>query len=338
MRAVGYYPSTTGGAPEFQDLELPKPTPGPWDLLVAVRAAAMNPVDIKVGRLPGLPADGARVLGFDASGVVEAVGANVSLFKPGDEVFYAGNRNRQGSNAEFQLVDERCAGRKPKSLSHAEAAALPLTALTAWELLFDRLRVNAGETASILVVNGAGGVGSILIQLARILTRLDVTATASRPESRDWCLGMGAHRVVDHSRPLDAVLAEAGVGQVKYVAGLTATEKHLPAILEVIAPQGSLAIIDDVSALDTVKLKQKSLTVVWEYMFTRALFQTHDLPRQHDILERVADLVDAGKLATTMTRNLGPMSAASIREAHALSGSGRTIGKIVLEEMATGVG
>ena len=334
MNAVGYracLPITD--AQSLLDLELPAPEPGPRDLRVAVRAVSVNPVDMKLRTGAAPPEGQARVLGFDAAGVVDAVGAEVSLFRLGDEVFYAGSVARPGTNAELHLVDERIVGRKPRSLDFLQAAAMPLTSITAWELLFDRLGVAYGtksQAGTLLVVGGAGGVGSILIQLARRLTGLVVVATASRPETQEWCRSMGAHHVIDHRRPLDEGLREVGIPAVEYVAGLTATDKHLPAIISAIAPQGRLAVIDDPGVLDIMPFKRKSISVHWEMMFTRALFETADMAAQHRLLNEVADLVDAGVLRGTMTQDLGPLNAATLRRAHALAESGQAIGKAVM--------
>jgi len=334
MKAVGYYtPGEIGRDDALVDIELPEPAPGPRDLRVRVKAVSVNPVDVKL-RARAQPAEGeARVLGFDAAGVVEAVGSQVTLFAPGDEVFYAGVMTRPGTNAELHLVDERIVGRKPASLDWAQAAALPLTALTAWELLFDRLRVPHGvktRGGTLLVINGAGGVGSILTQIARRLSGLTVVATASRPETVSWCREMGAHHVIDHHQSMSAQLKEIGIAQVEYVAGLTATDEHLPEIVELIAPQGALALIDDPQVFDIVKLKRKSVTVAWELMFTRPIFETGDMIQQHHILEEVSALVDAGVLRTTLTGQDGPISAAALKRVHAMVESGKAIGKTVL--------
>jgi zinc-binding alcohol dehydrogenase family protein len=334
MKAVGYRASLPITKDEaLIDFEMPPLDPGPRDLRVSVRAVSVNPVDTKV-RLGMAPASGeTRILGFDAAGVVESVGSMVSLFRPGDEVFYAGAIDRPGSDSELHLVDERIAGRKPRSLSFAEAAALPLTSITAWELLFDRLGVPYGrkdQSGVLLVVNGAGGVGSILTQLARRLTGLRVVATASRPETIAWCQQMGAHDVIDHRRKLDEALGEIGLSTVAYIAGLTATEKHMPAFTRAIAPQGKLAVIDDPKVLDVVPFKRKCASVHWEYMFARPVFQTADMIAQHRLLNEVADLVDAGVLRTTMTANAGPIRAANLRSVHATVESGRALGKTVL--------
>lgn len=334
MKAIGYHrPGPIAAEDSLVDLELPVPELRPQDLLVRVEAVSVNPVDVKQ-RNAAAPAEGtARVLGFDAAGVVEAVGPAVTRFKPGDAVFYAGAIDRPGTNAERHAVDERIVGPKPQSLSFAEAAALPLTALTAWELLFDRLGVPYGRKTTddaILIVNGAGGVGSILTQIARRLTGLTVIATASRPETAEWTRRMGAHHVIDHRQPLDQGLKAIGIPQVRYVAGLTATGEHQAAILEALAPQGALALIDDPKSFDIMPFKRKSLSVHWELMFTRSLFGTPDMAEQHRILSEVSALVDSGVLHTTLVEDYGPITAANLRRAHATVESGRSIGKIVL--------
>jgi zinc-binding alcohol dehydrogenase family protein len=334
MKAIGYRkPLPITDAEALVELDLPVPEPGPRDLRVAIRAVSVNPADVKLRASAAPEAGQARVLGFDAAGVVEAVGAGVTLFRPGDEVFYAGAIQRAGTDSEMHLVDERIVGRKPRSLSFAEAAALPLTGITAWELLFDRLGVPYGRKESegtLLVVNGAGGVGSILTQLARRLTGLRVVATASRPETEAWCRQMGAHAVINHHEKLHEALRAIGIPQVEFVAGLTATDRHLPAIVEAIAPQGRLALIDDPQTLDIVPFKRKSASVHWEFMFARPLFETPDMIAQHRLLNEIADLVDAGVLRTTMTRDAGPITAANLREVHALVESGKAMGKTVL--------
>jgi zinc-binding alcohol dehydrogenase family protein len=303
--------------------------------LVAVRAVSVNPVDVKVRAPKDRVEPSPRVLGWDAAGVVEAVGPEVSLFRAGDEVFYAGSIGRPGSNAELQLVDERVVGHKPTRLDFAEAAALPLTSLTAWELLFERLGVPRSEpkqpAGTLLVIGGAGGVGSIAIQLARQLTGLTVVATASRPETVEWARQLGAHHVVDHSRPLLPQLVPIAPAGVGYVASLTATDQHYAEIVELLAPQGKLGIIDDPARpLDVTALKRKSASLHWELMFTRALYDTPDLIVQHRILDEIARLVDASVLRSTMTADLGPINAANLKRAHALVETGRARGKIVL--------
>ncbi|HEY0924493.1 zinc-binding alcohol dehydrogenase family protein [Rheinheimera pacifica] len=331
MKAVGF---STYLPADHQDalvaFDTPKPTPGPRDLLVAVKAVSINPVDTKVRR-NGVPESGHRILGYDASGVVEAVGAEVTLFQPGDEVFYAGDISRPGTNAEFHLVDERIVGPKPKSLSFEEAASLPLTSITAWELLFDSFKIpeGGGEGESLLVVGGAGGVGSALIQLAKRLTKLHVIATASRPETQQWCLDMGADDVIDHNRPLKEQLVQLGKTP-KYAAAITRSDLHFERLVELLPARGQIAMIDDPGVLDIAKMKLKSLSFHWEFMFTRSMFQTEDMIKQHELLKRVSELVDAGELTPTVSEVLGPMSAASIRKGHQLLEAGNTIGKVVL--------
>ncbi|KJV25552.1 zinc-binding alcohol dehydrogenase family protein [Pantoea sp. SM3] len=310
------------------ELDVAQPQPGARDLLVKIHAIAVNPVDTKVRN--GAPTDKPRILGWDAVGVVEAVGEAVTLFQPGDEVFYAGDITRAGSYAEYGLVDERIAGHKPRTLSDADAAALPLTSLTAWELLFDRLEVQAEDNAALLIIGAGGGVGSILTQLARKLTNLTVIGTASRPETADWVRSLGAHHVVNHQQPLGEQLAAIGYPQVRYVASLTHTDSYYAQLVDVLAPQGKLALIDDPETLDVVPLKRKAISLHWELMFTRSLFQTTDMQRQHDILQRVSQLIDDQTLKTTAGEHHGIINAANLRKAHALIESGRARGKIVL--------
>ena len=329
MRAVGYRESLPIDAPEsLVDIDLPKPVPTGRDILVQVHAISVNPVDTKVRRR-AKPAAGAwMVLGYDAAGVVTAVGPETSLFKPGDAVFYAGDMTSQGTNAELHLVDERIVGHKPKSLDWAQAAALPLTAITAREALFDRLDVGKPVPGSndILIVGGAGGVGSIAIQLARQLTGLRVIATASRPETRAWVQDLGAHMVIDHTRPLSEQIDGPG-----FVFSTTNTDRHVQDIVKLIAPQGRFGLIDDPATLDIVPFKRKSISVHWELMFTRPMFKTADMGAQGALLNEVARLVDAGTIRTTLGENFGQIDAANLKRAHALIESGRARGKIVLE-------
>jgi zinc-binding alcohol dehydrogenase family protein len=334
MKAIGYRQNLPVDQPNaLEDLELPAPQPGPRDLLVRVKAVSVNPVDTKVRRnrapKPGQP----EVLGWDAVGVVEGLGADVTGFEVGDRVFYAGSITRPGANSELHVVDERIVGKAPTSLEDAQAAALPLTAITAWELLFDRLRVPHGGGAgqSILIVGGAGGVGSILIQLARQLTQLKVIATASRPETRAWCLELGAHAVIDHSQPLAQALKDGSHGEVDYVAALTQTDQHYAQIVESLKPQGALGIIDDVPVLDAMKLKSKTLSLHWELMFTRSMYGTPDMAEQGKLLAEVAMLVDAGRVRTTAGAHYGKINAANLLKAHAFIESGKAQGKVVLE-------
>ncbi|WP_371232982.1 zinc-binding alcohol dehydrogenase family protein [Pseudomonas sp. QE6] len=335
MKAIGYTRSLPSSDPNaLLDIQLPEPEPGPRDLLVEVRAISVNPVDTKV-RLRAQPAEGQyKVLGWDASGVVRAVGSEVSLFKPGDKVWYAGDLTRPGSNAELQLVDERIVGHMPQNLDFAHAAALPLTTITAWELLFDRLQVAEGSASkgqSLLIVGAAGGVGSILTQLARQLTGMTVIGTASRPETQEWVRNLGAHHVIDHRKPLSEELKRIGIGEVTHVASLNQTEQHLAEIVASLRPQGRLALIDDPENLDVRLLKQKSLSLHWEFMYTRSMFHTDDMIEQHKLLERVAGLIDSGVLKTTLGEHFGRIDAANLRRAHALLESNTAKGKIVLE-------
>lgn len=334
MKAVGYRsPGPIDAADSLVDLHLPRPQPTGRDLLVQVQAVSMNPVDTKLRRGAAVAGD-ARVLGFDAVGVVSEVGPQVTLFKPGDEVWYAGAIDRPGSNAEFQLVDERIAALRPRKLAAADAAALPLTGITAWELLFDRLRVplaGTGTPSTLLIVGAAGGVGSILIQLARQLTGLTLVATASRPATRDWVSALGAHQVIDHLQPMAPQIAALGLPPVRQVISLTQTDKHFAQLVEILAPQGQLALIDDPEAIDVRLLKRKSLSLHWELMFTRSLYQTDDMQAQHVLLGELSRLVERGELRTTARTHLGKINAANLREAHRLQETGSVIGKIVLE-------
>ena len=329
MKAIAY--TQNGTASVLTDMQLPAPTPGPRDLLVQVQAVSVNPVDTKVRK--GAAVTEPRILGWDAVGTVQQVGDQVSLFKVGDSVFYAGAIDRPGSNSELHLVDERIVGHKPQSLDNAHAAALPLTSITAWELLFDRLGVpeGGGEGQSLLIIGAAGGVGSILTQLARKLTKLTVIGTASRDETRQWVTDLGAHHVIDHSQPLVAQLEAIGVGQVDHVASLTHTDTHFEQLIEALRPQGQLALIDDPKTLDVMPMKRKALSLHWELMFTRSLFQTPDMIKQHELLDRVAELVDSGVLRTTLGEHYGVINAANLIRAHELIESGTAKGKIVLE-------
>jgi len=335
MKAVGYHKSLpVTEAESLTDFTADKPAPGARDLLVAVKAVSVNPVDTKV-RMRAEPKAGEppKVLGYDAAGVVEAVGPDVTLFRPGDEVFYAGSIARSGTNAEFHLVDERIVGAKPGSLTFAQAAALPLTSITAWEILFDRFAIVPGKTPdgrALLILGGAGGVGSMMIQLARRLTALTVIATASRPETQAWCRKLGTHHVIDHSKPLPEQLKALGHPQVALIAGITGTDQHYPVVPEIVAPQGKFALIDDPRSLDVSLLKRKAASLHWESMFTRPLFGTPDMIAQHRLLDEVSAMVDDGLIVTTTTKELSPINAANLREGHRLVESGRTIGKVVL--------
>ena len=315
------------------DVELPKPSPLDHDVLVRVEAISVNPVDTKIRAPKDKVEKEPKVLGWDAAGVVEAVGNAVTRFKVGDEVYYAGDVTRSGCNAQFQTVDERIVGRKPKTLSFAEAAALPLTTITAWESLFDRLGVNlekGGRGQTLLIIGGAGGVGSIAIQLAK-MAGLTVVATASRPESAKWVLSLGADAAVDHRKPLPEQLASLGHQQVDYIANFADTDQYWSVMAELINPQGHIVcIVENKHPVDINLLKSKSASFHWTFMFTRSMFHTPDMEKQGLLLNQVADLVDAGKIRTTHSETLSPINAANLRSVHAKLESGRTIGKITL--------
>lgn len=340
MRAIGFQsPHPNGRAPTLQDIVLPDPVPTGRDILVEIRAISVNPVDVKM-RAGARPAPGEyRVLGWDAAGIVRAIGPLVRDFAIGDEVFYAGDLQRPGTNAERHLVDERIVGRKPQSLDWAQAAALPLTALTAWEMLFDRLEIRRdvpGTHPSLLIIGGAGGVGSMAIQLARALTDITVIATASRPETKDWVQDLGAHHVIDHRKPLAPQAAALETGAPGYVFSTTATTQHYADIIELLAPQGHFGVIDDPTELNAIALKRKSLSLHWESMFTRSLFTTADMDHQGEILNEIASLIDARRLRTTLGEHFGLINAENLQHAHALIESGRARGKIVLEGFPSG--
>jgi zinc-binding alcohol dehydrogenase family protein len=335
MKAVGLYRYLAIDDPEsLLDVELPQPTASGHDLLVRVSAIAVNPIDTKVRKPKEIVEATPRVLGWDAAGEVVAVGADCSLFQPGDQVYYSGDVTRPGCNAEYQLVDERIAGHMPPSLSFEQAAALPLTSVTAWESLFDRLGIaldpvrNRGR--SILIIGAAGGVGSIAIQLAKQVAGLTVVATASRPDSIAWVSELGADHVVNH-HALTAEMAAIGVPQVDYIFCCSHTDDYFLSMVELLKPQGKICVIVDAfKPLDMTLLKAKSATFVWESMFTRSMFKTPDMIQQHHILERVADLVEAGTLTTTLNEVVSPINAANLRAVHARIESGSAIGKIVL--------
>jgi NADPH:quinone reductase-like Zn-dependent oxidoreductase len=355
MKAVGYKKSLAiDAADALIDFETAKPEPQGRDIRVAVKAISANPVDYKVRKRAAPPEGETKILGYDAAGVVDAVGPDVILFKTGDEVFYAGSIQRQGTNSEFHLVDERIVGRKPKTLSFAQAAALPLTSITAWELLFDRLtampkaavlplssvsaawqlvhdQFHVANKSTLLIVGGAGGVGSILIQLARRLTGLTVVATASRPETQKWCLDLGAHGVVDHTKPMKEQIEKLKLPPVALIASLTNTDQHYKALADIIAPQGKYGLIDDPPEFNVSVFKGKAVSIHWESMFTRSSFQTPDMIAQHNLLNDVADLIDKGVLRTTLDQTFGTINAANLKRAHALLESGKSRGKIVLE-------
>jgi zinc-binding alcohol dehydrogenase family protein len=336
MKAIGYQTAGAITAPNaLEDITLAEPTATGFDLLVEVKAISVNPVDTKIRASSSAPAGEYKIIGWDAVGVVKAVGENVSLFNVGDEVWYAGDISRSGSYAEYQLVDERIVGHKPKSLTYAQAAALPLTGITAWEILFDRLGLpqdGSATDARILIIGAAGGVGSIITQLAVKLTGAEVIGTASRPESTAWVQQLGADAVIDHTKSLSGELANIGITDVTHVISLTQTDQHFDEIVQVLKPQGKLALIDDPKGpLDVMKLKRKSLSLHWELMFTRSLYQTEDMVAQHHLLNRLSALIDTGELQSTFGEHYGTINAQNLIKAHTLIESGKAIGKIVLE-------
>ncbi len=316
------------------DVEIEKPVATGHDILVKVKAISVNPVDFKIRKNVSAIEGAWKILGWDAVGTVEEVGDKVVTFKPGDEVFYAGSLICQGANSEYHLVDERIVGKKPVTISDTEAAALPLTAITAWEMMFDRLEIRKpvpGAANAILIIGGAGGVGSIAIQLARALTDVTVIATASRPETQAWVKELGAHYVVDHTKPLAEQVKALGIGDPSFVFSTTETHTHLDQIIDLIAPQGRVGLIDDPDALNIVGFKRKSVSVHWELMFTRSIFETADIAEQGKLLNEVAGLIDSGKIRTTVTDVIRPINAANLKHAHSILESGKAKGKIVLE-------
>lgn len=331
MKAIGYYQSLPiNDTQSLVDLELPKPKPEHSDILVEVKAISVNPIDTKVRKLVQPKDNKPMVLGWDVAGTVVDIGPGVTLFKPGDEVWYAGDKSRPGANSEFHLVDEKLAAKKPNSLDFTEAAALPLTSVTAWEILFDRLKVPTNHQGVLLITGAAGGVGSILVQLARQMTQLTIIGTASRPESVSWILKNGAHHVIDHSLDLKSQLKDLGIHEVDYVISLTHTDEHANALVGVLKPQGQFALIDDPQQVDIKLFKIKSISIHWESMFTRSFFKTPDMIKQHEILSKIAKMVDDGKIKTTLAQNLGPINAENLKKAHALIESGQARGKLVL--------
>jgi zinc-binding alcohol dehydrogenase family protein len=328
MRAIGSYDGLPLSDPQsLVDVELPAPALRPRDVLVRVQAVSVNPADVK--RRASLDhSETPVVLGYDAAGIVEEVGPEVSTLAVGDEVYYAGDITRQGSNAELQAVDERIVAGRPGSLSFAEAAALPLTSITGWETLFERFRLDAGSRGTLLIVGAAGGVGSIMIQLAKQLTGLEVLATATRPTSIDWVCALGADRVVDHHDLADSVRAH-GVDEVDYIFSPHSRD-NIEAYAEIIRPFGEITAIDEPEGLDLLALKSKSVTWHWELMFTRSMFETPDMIEQKHLLSRVAELVDEQRVRTTMTESIADFSAAGLRRAHELVESGRMTGKVVV--------
>jgi len=333
MKAIGFFRSDPQtGAEALRDIDIPKPSPKERDLLVKIEAVSVNPVDVKTrARVPADRKD-ATILGFDGAGVIESVGDRVRNFKPGDEVFYAGTLVRPGTYAEYHLVDERIVGPKPKSLSFPEAAAVPLTAITSWEMLFHRLAIPEGSSgASVLIVGGTGGVGSMAVQLARQLTKLTVVTTSfDDAEERAWCRKNGADHVVDHTKPIAAQIAALNIAPVKFVFSTNMTGHHFPQIAELIAPQGRFGLIDDPEPFDLRLIKVKSVSTHWENMFTRSIFETEDMDAQRDLLTRLSQMIDNGQIRTTLAEVLGPINATTLTGAHNRIWERRAPGKMVM--------
>ncbi|WP_458626565.1 zinc-binding alcohol dehydrogenase family protein [Winogradskyella sp. PC D3.3] len=333
MKAIGYKENLPiDNVNSLQDIELESPKATGRDILVEIKAISVNPADYKVRA--GMPVEGDdwKVIGWDATGIVKEIGEDVSLFKVGDEVWYAGDFTRQGSYAQFQVVDERIVGKKPASLSYAEAAALPLTSLTAYEMLFDRLQVSKDDAnKSILIIGAAGGVGSIMVQLAKKLTKLNIIATASREETTDWLKELGADTVINHRNKLNEAFEKYSLPAPEYVVSLNATEQHVDDIVKLIKPQGKFGFIDDPKVMNVMPFKGKAVSTHIELMFTRAMFQTEDMIEQHNILNKVSELIDNGTIRTTLGENFGTINAKNLRKAHAFLETGNAKGKIVLE-------
>ncbi|AQQ52181.1 zinc-binding alcohol dehydrogenase family protein [Planococcus lenghuensis] len=335
MKAIGFYkPGDVKEPMDLEVVEMERPKPAGRDLLVQVKAVSVNPTDLRTRDAKKDGDESFTVVGRDAAGIVAEVGEDCSLFKPGDEVWYAGTNNRPGSQSEFQLVDERIVGKKPKSLDFAQAAALPLTSLTAYEAMFDRLGIseNAADNKgkSILIIGAAGGVGSIATQIAK-QAGLTVIGTASRPQTVEWAKEHGADYTINHREPLEPQLKELGFDNVPYIFCLSATDEHMTDMTTVIAPQGKIcSILPAFKPLDP-RLFAKSVTFAYELMYTRSVFQTEDMIRQHELLDRLADDVDAGELETTKTEHFTPISPSALKEAYSNLLTGRTIGKIVVE-------
>lgn len=336
MKAIGFKTSQLITAQDsFIEFETAKPIPGPNDLLVKINAISVNPVDFKIRQNSAVNTvlETPKIIGWDAVGIVEAIGESVNLFKVGDEVYYAGDITKQGSNAEYQIIDQRIVGRKPKALTNSEAAVMPLTGLTAWEILFDRIRINPEKDKGkiVLIIGGAGGVGSIAIQLAKKIAGLTVIATASRPETIAWSKKQGADYVVDHKDLISSV-RELGFQHVDFILDFVDTNSYWDIMVELIKPQGHIASItgsSDPIALN--KLKNKSASFSWELMYTRSMFQTDDMIEQHNILNKIADLLDNGTLQSTLNEKLSGLTSDNLKKAHQLLESGKTIGKIAIK-------
>ncbi|EFO34026.1 zinc-binding alcohol dehydrogenase family protein [Roseibium sp. TrichSKD4] len=335
MKAVGYLQTgPINRADALIDFEAEKPVPSGHDLLVKIAAISVNPVDTKIRQRRAPQNSTPAILGWDAAGEVVTVGEAASGFAVGDKVWYAGDVGRSGTNAEFHLVDERIVGQAPKTLSSSAAAALPLTTLTAYEMLFDRLNITdavAGGNNTLLIIGGAGGVGSMVIQLARALSDVTVIATASRPETRSWAKDLGAHHVINHANPLGPQIDELGIGSVDFVYSTTHSHHYCEQVAHFMTPQGRFGLIDDPETFNIMPFKQKAISIHWEFMFTRAMFNTADIARQGAILNEVANLIDVGAIRSTVAETFGSINAANLMKAHALLESGRSKGKIVLE-------
>ncbi|WP_109301336.1 zinc-binding alcohol dehydrogenase family protein [Aquimarina sp. AU474] len=333
MKAIGYKENLpVDNEKSLQDIELETPQAKGRDILVEIKAISINPADYKVRQGMKPENDQWKIIGWDATGIVKEVGEDVTLFNLGDEVWYAGDFTRQGSYSQFQLVDERIVGKKPKSLSYADAAALPLTSLTAWELLFDRIQVDKNNSdKSILVIGAAGGVGSILVQLVKQLTQLTIIGTASRDETTTWLRDLGVDHVINHRNKLSDEFSKQNLAEVDYVISLNATDQHIDEIVKVIKPQGKFGFIDDPKELNVMPFKAKAVSTHIELMFTRSMFQTEDMIEQHNILNEVSDMIDQGTIKTTIDENFGGINATNIRRAHAFLESRKAKGKIVLE-------
>ena len=336
MKAVGLYKYLPIDEKDsLLDLELDRPHPTGWELLVSVQAIAVNPVDTKMRAPQDKVEEIPRILGWDAAGVVEAVGPEVTLFKPGDQVFYAGSFIRPGCNSEYHLVDERIVGGMPECLDYAQAAALPLTSITAWEALFDRLGIDPGGSdrgRQLLIIGGAGGVGSIATQFAKQVADLNVSVTASRPESRAWCKELGADHVINHYSDIAQQMSQLGIDGYEYILCLNDTDKYWQTMAALIAPQGKIcSIVETAAYVDLGTLKSKSATFVWEFMFTRSMYETVDMIEQHHLLHRVAGLVDTGTIRTTVNKVLEPINAKNLKAGHAEIENRHAIGKIVLQ-------
>jgi zinc-binding alcohol dehydrogenase family protein len=334
MKAIGFKTSHDINENEsLIEIEIDKPLAQEYDIVVKVNAVSMNPVDTKVRAkaAKNTVLEDAKILGYDAVGIIESMGEKVSNFKIGDRVYYAGDITRNGSNAQFQVVDSRIVAIAPSSLNDTQAAVFPLTSLTAWEALFDRLNVNKSEKKTILIIGGAGGVGSIATQIAKAQTNLTVISTASREETRTWAKTMGADYVANH-RDLVNSVRKLGFQTVDYIFNVADTRGHWDSMGELITPQGKIcSIVEFDGTLDFSVLKSKSATFVWEFMFTRSMYTTKDIQEQHNILKQMALLIDEGKIKTTLTHTIEGFNTESIKEAHALVESGKTIGKVAID-------